>query len=66
MTNIHFATIEQYNGVGMKNLHNIEIWQGRFIRGDHADHWKNGRDNSRTLVQWDDTHQAGITTNKSA
>ena len=63
MTNVKFDTIDQYDDVAMKNLYRIESAKGE----EHAQKvmeliWKNGRDNSRTPMQWNAKENAGFTT----
>ncbi|TFL17359.1 alpha-glucosidase [Jannaschia formosa] len=62
MTNAGFTRIGQYRDVETLNFHTIRMAEGgdeaAFLAGARA----NGRDNSRTPVQWDDSPGAGFTT----
>ncbi|HLU21739.1 MAG TPA: alpha-glucosidase [Bacillaceae bacterium] len=62
MTNVQFPNIEDYNDVGMINYYNIEKAKGRPHDEIMEVIWKQGRDNSRTPMQWNQEHQAGFTT----
>ncbi|AJY74411.1 glycoside hydrolase family 13 protein [Paenibacillus beijingensis] len=61
MTNVQFPSIDDYNDVAIKNLYQIETENGKTHDEIMPIIWKNGRDNSRTPMQWDDTDQAGFT-----
>lgn len=61
MTNVKFESIEDYNDVAIKNLYREEIEQGKSHEEIMKVIWKNGRDNSRTPMQWDATDNAGFT-----
>lgn len=64
MTNVPFTTISQYRDIETLNMHRLHVEAGlpesEFIRGAGA----NGRDNSRTPMQWDDGPNGGFTTGK--
>ncbi|WP_404330057.1 alpha-glucosidase [Mesobacillus maritimus] len=62
MTNVQFDSIEDYNDVSIKNLYKIEREEGKSHEEVMEIIWKNGRDNSRTPMQWNDGVQAGFTT----
>lgn len=62
MTNVQFDSIEDYNDVSIKNLYKIEREEGKSHEEIMKIIWKNGRDNSRTPMQWTDGLQAGFTT----
>ncbi|MEK5038608.1 alpha-glucosidase [Sporosarcina sp. FSL K6-3457] len=61
MTNVQFPSIEDYDDVGMKNFYDIEMAKGRPHEEVMQTIWSNGRDNSRTPMQWDDALNAGFT-----
>ncbi|WP_342504937.1 alpha-glucosidase [Sporosarcina sp. FSL K6-2383] len=62
MTNVQFPSIEDYDDVGMKNFYEIEMAKGRQHEEVMEAIWSNGRDNSRTPMQWNNTLNSGFTT----
>jgi len=62
MTNVQFDSIEDYNDVAIKNLYKNEREEGKSHEEVMEIIWKNGRDNSRTPMQWNDEPQGGFTT----
>src|SRR5699024_1130646 len=62
MTNVQFNSIEDYDDVKMKNYYQQERIAGRPHEESMQVIWKNGRDNSRTPMQWTKESQAGFTT----
>ncbi|OIJ12069.1 glucohydrolase [Anaerobacillus alkalilacustris] len=64
MTNVKFSSIEDYNDVAIKNLYKNEREAGKSHQEIMEVIWKNGRDNSRTPMQWNDKENAGFTEGK--
>lgn len=62
MTNVQFNSIEDYDDIGMINLYKNETQNGTSHEEMMAYIWKNGRDNSRTPMQWSNAPEAGFTT----
>ncbi|MGE8204642.1 glycoside hydrolase family 13 protein [Heyndrickxia sp. NPDC080065] len=65
MTNVQFPSIDDYNDVGMINFYNIETKKGRDPQEILEIIWKNGRDNSRTPMQWDASKNGGFSKSDS-
>src|SRR5699024_2360298 len=61
MTNVQFPSIEDYDDVAIKNMYSEQIAKGKSHEEVMEIIWKNGRDNSRTPMQWNDEDQAGFT-----
>lgn len=61
MTNVQFDSIDDYDDVSMKNYYRIERNEGKSHEEIMQVIWKNGRDNSRTPMQWTNEPQAGFT-----
>ncbi|HLS61371.1 MAG TPA: alpha-glucosidase [Virgibacillus sp.] len=64
MTNVQFDSIDDYNDIAIKNLYQNEREAGKSHDEIMAIIWKNGRDNSRTPMQWSKDENAGFTTGK--
>lgn len=62
MTNVQFDSIDDYDDVNMKNYYKIQLAEGKSHEEIMQVIWKNGRDNSRTPMQWTSEPQAGFTT----
>ena len=62
MTNVHFDSIDDYNDVAIKNLYKHKLEEGVPHEEVMASIWMNGRDNSRTPMQWNQDPAAGFTT----
>lgn len=61
MTNAKFDSIEDYNDVSAKNAYRIGLAEGKTHEELMAPIWINGRDNSRTPMQWSAEEGAGFT-----
>src|SRR5690625_5611931 len=64
MTNVRFDSINNYNDVAIKNLYKEERAAGKSHEEIMKIIWKNGRDNSRTPMQWNTETHSGFTTGK--
>ncbi|MFX0560760.1 alpha-glucosidase [Tepidibacillus infernus] len=62
MTNVQFPSIEDYNDVGMINYYKVQSVKGHSHDEIMKVIWQQGRDNSRTPMQWNAEHMAGFTT----
>ena len=65
MTNVKFPSIDDYNDVAIKNLYRNGMEDGQSHEELMEIIWKNGRDNSRTPMQWNNSENAGFTTGQS-
>lgn len=61
MTNVKFSSIHDYKDVAIKNLYQKEIKLGKKHEDIMKLIWRNGRDNSRTPMQWTSEENAGFT-----
>ncbi len=64
MTNVRFDSIDDYNDVAIKNLYKEERAAGKSHEEIMKIIWKNGRDISRTPMQWNTETNSGFTTGK--
>ncbi|MFC0471637.1 alpha-glucosidase [Halalkalibacter kiskunsagensis] len=62
MTNVEFPHISDYDDVSMKNFYRIQTEKGRSHEEVMEVVWKQGRDNSRTPMQWNKKKQSGFST----
>lgn len=62
MTNVKYATIDEYDDVATKNLYKIRSEAGISHEKIMEVIWASSRDNSRTPMQWSDDTHAGFTT----
>jgi oligo-1,6-glucosidase len=64
MTGVRFDSIDDYNDIAMKNRYEEEVGKGRDPQEVLHSLQALSRDNSRTPMQWNDSMNAGFTTNK--
>ena len=62
MTNPHYTSIDQYRDVESLNYYRILMENGKTSEEALQILAERSRDNSRTPMQWDDSHAAGFTT----
>lgn len=62
MTNVQFASIDDYDDVSAKNMYRLKRAEGVAHEEIMEVIWASGRDNSRTPMQWSDKENAGFTT----
>ena len=62
MTNPHYTSIDQYRDVESLNYYRILMENGKTSEEAMQILAERSRDNSRTPMQWDDSHAAGFTT----
>lgn len=61
MTNVQFPSINDYNDISAKNKYALELAEGKTHEEIMEPIWRNGRDNSRTPMQWSGEAEAGFT-----
>ncbi|MGG0461999.1 glycoside hydrolase family 13 protein [Priestia aryabhattai] len=61
MTNPNFPSIEDYRDIETLNYYKEAMESGASLDSTMKAIWRKSRDNSRTPMQWDDTHAAGFT-----
>ncbi|WP_059105582.1 glycoside hydrolase family 13 protein [Shouchella shacheensis] len=65
MTNVQFDSIDDYDDVSMRNFYRIEREKGCPHEEIMPVIWTQGRDNSRTPMQWADEKQGGFSTSEA-
>lgn len=61
MTNVRFASIEQYQDIEIRNMYRERLEKGYAEKDIMESIYAKGRDNARTPMQWNDSEQAGFT-----
>jgi oligo-1,6-glucosidase/glucan 1,6-alpha-glucosidase len=64
MTNVKFASIEEYDDIETHNMYNERLSNGYSKEEVMESIYTKGRDNARTPVQWSKEKNAGFTTGK--
>ena len=64
MTNVKFDNLDDYDDIETYNFYKENLKNGFSHDNMMKAIWENGRDNARTPMQWDNTENAGFTTNK--
>ena len=62
MTNVQFPSIDDYDDVSMRNYYKQERAKGKSHDEVMQVVWSQGRDNSRTPMQWSDESNGGFST----
>lgn len=62
MTNVQFPSIDDYDDVSMRNYYKQERAKGKSHDEVMQVVWSQGRDNSRTPMQWSDVSNGGFST----
>ncbi|WP_066393194.1 glycoside hydrolase family 13 protein [Neobacillus mesonae] len=62
MTNVQFASIDEYDDVSAKNMYRLKREEGVPQQDIMEILWASGRDNSRTPMQWSNEENGGFST----